>query len=160
MSSLPELLEEDVREIEATLRDFLARSEATLALITAEGGFLVMRQGEIERFDSVTLGALAANAYNASQAIAGLLGESNFTHIYQEGQGLSLLVSGIDPYNTLVVFFPSQVSVGSVKYFAAPALEAIARQFKKASERPSNRGIDLAMLNVADSSELFQRKAG
>jgi F0F1-type ATP synthase membrane subunit a len=34
MATLPELLDEDVQEIETALKDFLTRSEATLALIT------------------------------------------------------------------------------------------------------------------------------
>ena len=59
MATLPELLNEDVQEIETALKDFLTKSEATLALITAEGGFLVVQQGDVARFDLATLGALS-----------------------------------------------------------------------------------------------------
>src|SRR5216117_933181 len=102
MATLPELLYEDVQEIETALKDFLTKSEATFALITAEGGFLVVQQGDAARFDSVTLGALSANAFNAAQAIAGILDEPGFTHIYQQGERFSLLASSIDKYNTMV----------------------------------------------------------
>ena len=159
MSTLPELLDEDVQEIEKVLKDFLAKSEATLALITAEGGFLVVQQGEVSRIDCVTLGALSANAFNAAQAISGLLDDAGFTHIYQQGARYSLLVSAIDSYNTMVVLFPAQISVGAVKFYAAPTVVAIARQLKTAQRRPANRGIDLAALNLADSSQLFKRKS-
>jgi predicted regulator of Ras-like GTPase activity (Roadblock/LC7/MglB family) len=158
MSTLPELLEEDVEEIEAALKHFLTKSEATLALIAAEGGFLVIQQGDVDRFDSVTLGALAANAFNASQAIAGILDDSGFAHIYQQGEHHSLIVSSIDSHNMLVVLFPAKASVGAVKYYAAPAIASVAQQFKRAAQRPSNRGLDLAMMNMADSSQLFKRK--
>jgi len=158
MATLPELLDEDVQEIETALKDFLTKSEATLALITAEGGFLVVQQGDIQKFDSVTLGALCANAFNAAQAIAGVLDESGFTHTYQQGEHFSLLVSGIDEHNTLVVLFPTGVSVGAVKYYIAPTISAIAALFRKAQQRPSNRGLDLAMMNLADSTDLFKRK--
>src|SRR5262245_30561866 len=109
MATFPELLDEDVQEIETALKDFLTKSEASLALITAEGGFLVVQQGDSEKFDTVTLGALCANAFNAAQAIAGILDESAFSHIYQQGERFSLLVSGIDGYNTMVVLFPARV---------------------------------------------------
>ncbi|MSU61939.1 MAG: hypothetical protein EXS31_06030 [Pedosphaera sp.] len=158
MSTLPELLEEDVQEIESALKYFLAKSEATLALVTAEGGFLIVKQGDSEKYDSTTLGALASNAFSAAQAIGSITGETTFTHIYQQGDKSSLLVSDIDGYNTMVVVFPSSVSVGIVKYYATPTVAAIAAQFSKAEQRPTNRGIDLAMLNLPDSSVLFQQK--
>ena len=158
MSTLPELLEEDVQEIEIALKDFLAKTEATLALLTAEGGFLIVKQGAAEQYDSTTLGALASNAFSAAQAIGTITGESKFTHIYQQGDKSSLLVSDIDGHNTMVVLFPSTVSVGVVKYYATPTVAAIAAQLGKARQRPSNRGLDLAMLNLSDSSILFQRK--
>lgn len=158
MATLPELLDEDVQEIETALKDFLTKSEATLALITAEGGFLVVQQGDVARFDSVTLGALAANAFNAAQAIAGVLAEPGFSHIYQQGEHFSLLVSGIDEHNTMVVLFPARVSVGAVKYYVAPTINIIAAQLRKAQQRPSNRGLDLAMMNLADSADLFKQR--
>jgi len=159
MPTLPELLDEDVQEINAALKDFLTKSEASLALVTAEGGFVVMQQGDVERFDTVTLGALSGNAFNAAQAIASLIDEPSFTHICQQGEHYSVLAGAIDSYNTMVVLFPARVSVGAVKYFAAPAIRRIAQQLKKAHQRPSNRGIDLALLNLADASDLFKRKS-
>lgn len=158
MSTLPELLDEDVQEINAALQDFLTKSEASLALVTAEGGFLVVQQGNADQLDTVTLGALSANAFNAAQAIANLVEEPSFTHIYQQGERYSLLASPIDKYNTLVVLFPAHVSVGAVKYYVEPTVRTIARQLEHAQRRPSNRGIDLALLNLADSTQLFKRK--
>lgn len=158
MATLPELLEEDVQEINSALSEFLDRSEATLALVTAEGGFLVVQQGDTAQFDTVTLGALSANAFNAAQAIAGLVEEPNFTHIYQQGEKYSLLASSIDGHNALVVLFPAKVNVGVVRYYVASTLESIAAQLEKARQRPSHRGLDLALLNLADSTQLFRRK--
>src|SRR5438105_3748036 len=158
MATLPELLNEDVQEIETALKDFLTKSEATLALITAEGGFLVVQQGDVARFDLATLGALSANAFSAAQAIAGILEEPGFAHIYQQGERFSLLVSAIDEHNSMVVLFPARMSVGAVKYYVAPTLTLIATQLRKAQQRPSNRGLDLAMMNLADSIDLFKRK--
>lgn len=158
MATLPELLEEDVQQINSVLRDFLTKSEATVALVAAEGGFLVTQVGDLNRFDTTTLSALAANGFSAAQAIASLVQEKTFTHIYQQGESFSLLVSSIDGFNTMIVLFPGQVSVGAVKYFASSAIEKIGQQLQKAQERPSNNGIDLAMLNLPDSTVIFTRR--
>ena len=160
MATLPELLPEDVQEIQAALRDLLAKTEATLALIMAEGGFLVVHEGDAARVDVTTLGALASNAFNATQAIARVIEEPDFTHIYQQGEAISMLVSQIDSYNAMVVLFPAQVSVGAVKYYAGPTVERIAHRFDVAQKRPSNHGLDLALLNLPDSEEIFRRKTG
>ena len=57
MPSLPQLLEEDVQEINTALQDLLVKSEATAALVAAEGGFLIFQQGDTIQFDATTLSA-------------------------------------------------------------------------------------------------------
>ena len=64
----------------------------------------------------------------------------------------------MDEYCLLVVIFKAAVSVGVVKYFAAPACGLIALQMKSAHERDPGEGFDLSALNVADTSGLFKKK--
>jgi predicted regulator of Ras-like GTPase activity (Roadblock/LC7/MglB family) len=158
MPSLPQLLEEDVREIDAALGEFLVKSEATAACLAAEGGFLVLQQGDSSHFDSTILGALAANAYSATQAIAKVLNEPSFATVYQQGVHSSILIAQVSRQHMLIVVFPASSSVGAVKYFAAFAIQAIAAQLSKARERAPGQGIDLAMLNLADTTEVFRAK--
>src|ERR1044071_420020 len=122
MPSLPQLLEEDVRQIDAALEDFLLKSEATAALVAAEGGFVIFQHGDTSQFDPTSLGALAANAFSATQAIAGLLNESSFATVYQQGVHYSILIGQINRHHTLIVVFPASTAVGAVKYFAAFAV--------------------------------------
>jgi predicted regulator of Ras-like GTPase activity (Roadblock/LC7/MglB family) len=158
MPSVPQLLEEDVEQIDAALREFLTRSEATAALLAAEGGFLIVQQGDTSQFDPTTLGALAANAFSATQAIARVLNESGFATVYQQGVQFSILVGQVSRQHMLIVIFPASQSVGAIKYFAAFAIQAIASQLTKAKDRAPGQGFDLAMLNVADSSGFFRMK--
>jgi predicted regulator of Ras-like GTPase activity (Roadblock/LC7/MglB family) len=160
MPSLPQLLEEDVREIEAALRQFLTSSEATAALVAAEGGFVIFQQGDISQFDSTSLGALAANAFSATQAIAGLLNEASFSTVYQQGLNHSILIGQVNRQHTLIVVFPASTGVGAVKYYAAFAVQAIAAQLNKARERAPNQGFDLATLNLEDATQVFRMKSG
>lgn len=160
MPSSPQLLEEDIREIQAALRDFLVKSEATAALLAAEGGFLILQQGDTSHFDPTSLGALAANTFSATQEIAKLLNESGFGTVYQQGVQFSILIGQVNRHHSLIVIFPASSSVGAVKYFAAFAVQAIAAQLAKARERAPEEGFDLALLNVADASEIFKMKSG
>src|SRR5262245_45325008 len=96
MGSLPQLLEEDIRQLDRALDDLLAKSEATSALVLDKGGFIITQCGDTRRFDVTTLGALAAAMYAATQGIANLVSEVNFSSVYQQGENFSILVQNVD----------------------------------------------------------------
>lgn len=157
MATLPVLIEEDVQRINAALNDFLSKSEAQVALVTAEGGFVVFHAGNTKDFDVPSLGTLAANACYATQAIASQIDEPNFTSLYQQGEKLSLLVSSVDKYHSLIVLFSAQLSVGAVKYYATLAIRAISEQLQKACARNPAQLIDPISLNLTNKTELFKK---
>jgi predicted regulator of Ras-like GTPase activity (Roadblock/LC7/MglB family) len=158
MGTLPQLIEEDVQCLEDALRDLLQRSDATTALIIDKGGFLIASQGDSRKFDLTTIASLASGAYMANQTIANLIHETNFNSVYQQGEKFSMFALCVDEHCLLVVIFKAQVSVGVVKYFAAPAAEQVAAQMVVAQERDPGAGLDLSMINLADTSGLFKRR--
>jgi predicted regulator of Ras-like GTPase activity (Roadblock/LC7/MglB family) len=160
MATLPQLLEEDIQQLDDGLRVLLEKTDATTALLIDQGGFLLTSQGDSRHFDLTTIAALASGAYMATQTIAGLVHETNFNSIYQQGEQYSLYAQRVDDYCILVVIFKAQVSVGLVKYYAAPAVEFIARQMTIAQERDPAASLDLSAINVADTRDLFKRRDG
>lgn len=156
MGTLPQLIEEDIQRLNEVLREFIASADATAALVIDKGGFLITHEGETRDFDLTTIGALSSGAFLANQTIAGLVNETNFNSIYQQGEKSSLFVINVDEHCLLVVIFSSQI--GAVKYFAASAVQKIAAQLKIARERAPGQGIDLSMLNVANTQDVFQKK--
>ena len=128
MATLPQLIEDDIQRLDEALREFNVSADATATLVIDKGGFLITHQGEASDFDLTTIAALSSGAYLANQTIAGLVNETNFNSIYQQGEHFSLFVINIDDNCMLVVIFKSQTGVGVVKYFAAAAVRRIARQ--------------------------------
>jgi predicted regulator of Ras-like GTPase activity (Roadblock/LC7/MglB family) len=159
MATLPQLIEEDIQKLNETLREFVIGTDATAALLIDKGGFLITHQGDASDLDLTTIAALASGAFLANQTIAGLVKETNFNSIYQQGENFSIFVINADEHSLLVVIFKSQAGVGVVKYFAAGAVKDIARQLKIANERAPGAGIDLSMLNIADPGPIFRKKA-
>src|ERR1041384_318554 len=159
MATLPQLIEEDVQQLEESLRELLEKTDATTALIMDKGGFLISHQGDTRQFDLTTIAALASGAYLANQTIANLVHETNFNSVYQQGEKFSLFAVSVDEFCLLTVIFKAQLSVGAVKYFALPAAEQIARQLQVAQERDPSGGLDLSVLNLADPSEVFKKKS-
>lgn len=158
MATLPQLLEEDIKHLERTLEELLESSEATVACVIDKGGFLITHAGEVGDFDLTTISALASGAYLANQTIANLVQEENFDSVYQQGENFSMLTHDVDEYCLLVVIFPANVGVGIVKYYAGRAVGRIARQMEVAHDRDPEHGLDLSVLNVADTSEFFVKK--
>jgi predicted regulator of Ras-like GTPase activity (Roadblock/LC7/MglB family) len=164
MATLPQLVEQDIRQIDRSLQELLASSEAVIACVIDKGGFLITHaaggvgdSGEFE-FDLTTIAALASGAYLANQTIANLVHEENFDSVYQQGETFSMLTHNVDEHCLLVIIFPATVGVGVVKYYAARAVGRIARQLELAHERDPEHGLDLSVLNVADVSEFFVKK--
>jgi predicted regulator of Ras-like GTPase activity (Roadblock/LC7/MglB family) len=160
MSTLPQLIEEDVQRLDDVLRELLAQTDATTALVIDKGGFLISSCGDSRQFDLTTIAALASGAYMANQTIANLVHETNFNSVYQQGEKHSMFVLSVDDYCMLVVIFRSQVSVGVIKYFSAPAAVGVAEQLQAAQQRDPSGGMDLSVLNVADTSDFFKRQHG
>lgn len=158
MATLPQLIEEDIETLDGVLKEYLGHTDAVAALIIDKGGFLITHRGDAEQFDVTTIAALASGSYLANQTIANLVHETNFDSVYQQGDKHSMFVNNVDDCCLLVVIFPSEVGVGIVKYHAAGACERIAGQIKTAQERDPGAGLDLSVLNVADTADFFKRR--
>lgn len=158
MGTLPQLIEEDVQRMDAALKDLLAQTEATAALVIDKGGFLIASQGDGEGLDFTTIGALASGAFLANQTIAGLVNEQNFNNIYQQGEVTSMLCCNVDEHCLIVIIFPTKSGVGIVRFYADMAVKKLATQLARAAERAPGCGLDLSVLNLADPQEVFRRK--
>ena len=158
MATLPQLIEEDIQQLDRILQDLITHCEATTAAIIDKGGFLITHRGESESFDLTTIAALASGAYLANQTIANLVHEDNFDSVYQQGEKFSMFVLNVDEHVLLTLIFRAAISVGAVKYFALAASPKIARQLQAAQERDPEGGLDLSVLNLADTTKVFRRK--
>jgi predicted regulator of Ras-like GTPase activity (Roadblock/LC7/MglB family) len=158
MATLPQLIEDDIRHLDDAMRDFIAQTDATAALIIDKGGFLITHRGDARDFDLTTIGALSSGAFMANQTIAGLVNEDNFNSIYQQGEKFSMFVINVDEHCLLVIIFKAQVGVGVIKYYAASVVKKIARQLAVAKKRAPGAGLDLSMLNVAETGQFFRKR--
>jgi predicted regulator of Ras-like GTPase activity (Roadblock/LC7/MglB family) len=158
MGQFPQLNQEDIDCVDAVLRDLLKKSEANIALLVEKAGYLIHQCGNPEEIDTTTFATLGSNAYNAVQFMASLVNESNFTSMYQQGESYSTIMLNIDENSLLVIVFPTHLTVGSMKYYAAPAVRVIADRIVVASQRAPMSGIDFSDVDAKDVQTLFQRK--
>src|SRR5258708_33994573 len=98
MPTLPQLIEEDVEQLNGALHDLLGSGEATTALIIDKGGFLITHLREPEKFDLTTIAALASAAHLANQTIANLVHGEHLHSVYQQVDNSSILVLNVTQY--------------------------------------------------------------
>ncbi len=158
MAGLPQFIEEDIQCMDESLSQLLERSEATAAFIIDKGGPLIAQSGDVDRFDTTTIAALAAGSFSATQAIAERCGEINFSSIYQQGDHTSMLFRNIDDNVMLVILFRAALSVGAIKYYGDVAVERVASQLQRAQERGSET-VDLVSMNSLDAGEIFRKQS-
>lgn len=158
MPTLPQLIEEDISVLNDALQELLLKSDSSIAFVIDKGGFVITQCGRAADFDVMTLAALSAASFAATESIAGIVGESNFSSVYQQGETNSVLVMNVDEFCLLAVIFRANLSVGAVKYFAGDTIKRIAVQLKKANARAPGAGFDLSELNLADPTPLFKMK--
>jgi predicted regulator of Ras-like GTPase activity (Roadblock/LC7/MglB family) len=158
MSTLPQLIEEDISVLNDALQELLLKSDSSIAFVIDKGGFVITQIGRAADFDVMTLAALSAASFAATESIASLVGERNFSSVYQQGETNSLLVVNIDEHCLLTVIFRANLSVGAVKYFAGDTIKRIAEQLRNAQKRAPDAGFDLSVLNMADPTPLFKMK--
>ena len=155
---LPQLIEEDLRVLDGALQALIARSEASMAMLIDKAGFLITQAGDTIQYDTTTLAALAAGSFAATQGMASLTRETNFTSLFQQGDTSNLLILTVDENCLLVVVFQAQITAGVVKYYAAATVAQAAEQMKKARGRNPSCSLDLSALNLEDTTSLFRRK--
>ena len=160
MAGLPPLLPEDIDSFEETLRNLVSHSGAKAALLIDQGGPLITQIGDVAGLDTVTLGALAAGAFAATQGVARILGETDFSSVYQQGRVFSAIVNRIDDNLLLIVLFNASLGAGMIKYYAANSTGDLLLQAAKAATRSPGRKLDLVSLDLKDASQIFHRNEG
>jgi predicted regulator of Ras-like GTPase activity (Roadblock/LC7/MglB family) len=158
MGQFPQLIQEDLDLLNVVMGELLTKSEAHVALLVEKAGYLIHQCGNPASIDTTTFATLGSNAYNAVQFMAQLVNESKFTSMYQQGENFSTLMVNVDENSLLVVVFPTHLTVGSMKYYATPAAQAIAQRIVVASERAPGKGLDLSDLNPTDVQALFKKQ--
>jgi predicted regulator of Ras-like GTPase activity (Roadblock/LC7/MglB family) len=143
--------ESDAAKIDAVLTTFLGESGATEALLIDRSGQLLAETGASRALDTVSISALAAGAFSSTGAMAQLLGETEFTVLFHQGNKESMHVSTVDDHAIMLAIFGERTTVGMVRLFAKEAAAAIGLILSAARDKP--RSIDeLSTPLTADES--------
>jgi predicted regulator of Ras-like GTPase activity (Roadblock/LC7/MglB family) len=114
--------EDDFGAITESLRRFLDDTGSMCAMLVDRSGQLVTTVGSAPGLDPTTFATLTAADFGANDQLARILGETEFTTLFHQGERESVFVADIARRLILVVIFDSRTSVGLVKLKLKPEL--------------------------------------
>lgn len=106
---------DDIARIENLLRTFVVEAGARCAFLLDRAGHPVTAFGDVGELDETSFASLAAADFDASDQLAGLLGESEFTSLYHQGVNGSMYLSEISSAAILAAVFDRRTTLGMVR---------------------------------------------
>lgn len=105
----------DLERVNRLLHSFVAEAGARCALLLDRVGRPLTAFGETRNLDETSFASLAAADFDASDELAGLLGEKEFTSLYHQGVHGSMYLSEIAGSAILAAVFDRRTTLGMVR---------------------------------------------
>ena len=151
--------QDDQNAITELLQRFLHDTSARCALLVDRSGQLVTTVGERPSFDPTAFATLTAADFSANDQLARLIGESDFSSLFHQGERESMLLADVARKVILVVLFDTRTTLGLVRLRMRATVDDLARVLEGIFARSGSPGAGgPAILAGADDEidRLFQ----
>ncbi|MDP9347666.1 MAG: roadblock/LC7 domain-containing protein [Gemmatimonadota bacterium] len=127
--------ERDFHRIERLLQGFLYESSARCALLVDRTGHLVATVGEQPEFDSTAFASLAAADFSANDQLATMIGETEFSSLFHQGEKESMYLADVAKRVILVVLFDNRTTLGMIRVKVKGVVKELAEIFREMFDR-------------------------
>jgi predicted regulator of Ras-like GTPase activity (Roadblock/LC7/MglB family) len=129
------LYEEEFNLLEGALRRLRLDANARAVFLIDKNGQQIAAAGDIEQFDTTSLASLTAGNVAATDGLAKLIGEREFSVLFHEGQQDHIHISIVAKRAILVVIFDDRSSLGLVRLRVKRASGELERVFDSMVEK-------------------------
>jgi predicted regulator of Ras-like GTPase activity (Roadblock/LC7/MglB family) len=109
------MYEEEFEKISAILTRLWTDSNAKIVFLVDKNGQQIAAKGDLERVDATSLASLTAGNVAATDGLARLIGEKEFSILFHEGEKDNIHISIVGQRLILVVIFDERSSLGLVR---------------------------------------------
>ena len=124
------LYEEEFKHLEEALRRLRQEANAKAVFLIDKNGQQIASAGEVEQFDTTSLASLTAGNVAATDGLAKLIGEREFSVLFHEGQQDHIHISIVAKRAILVVIFDDRSSLGLVRLRVKRACAELEKTFE------------------------------
>lgn len=142
---------EDIEQLQKLLSTFVDEAGARCVLMLDRTGHLLVSVGDTPDFDETTFASLAAADFAASDQLAGLLGEDEFTSLYHQGVAGSMYLADVAGHAILAAVFDHSTTLGMVRLKTRRVVPEVVELLNELVGRPPvpGQGLDASWLSAA-----------
>jgi len=123
------MYEEEFQRIKEILSRLRMETNAKVAFLVDKNGQQIAAQGDLEGLDTTSLASLTAGNVAATDGLARLIGEKEFSVLFHEGERDNIHISIVGQRVILVVIFDERSSLGLVRLRVKKASQELERVF-------------------------------
>jgi predicted regulator of Ras-like GTPase activity (Roadblock/LC7/MglB family) len=109
------IFEEEFRAITQAIARLRVEAKAKSVFLVDKNGQQIAADGEVEKLDITSLASLTAGNVAATDGLARLIGEREFSVLFHEGESDNIHISMVGHRIILVVIFGTDSSIGLVR---------------------------------------------
>jgi predicted regulator of Ras-like GTPase activity (Roadblock/LC7/MglB family) len=130
--TLPDLVlyDEEFRKIKESLQRLASEANANVVFLVDKNGQQIAAVGDVQSIDTTSLASLTAGNVAATDGLARLIGEKEFSILFHEGERDNIHISIVAQRVILVVIFDERTSLGLVRLRVRRAMAELEKIFE------------------------------
>jgi predicted regulator of Ras-like GTPase activity (Roadblock/LC7/MglB family) len=130
--TLPDLVlyDEEFRKIKESLQRLASDANANVVFLVDKNGQQIAAVGDLQTLDTTSLASLTAGNVAATDGLARLIGEKEFSILFHEGERDNIHISIVAQRVILVVIFDERTSLGLVRLRVRRAMQELEKIFE------------------------------
>jgi len=147
------MYEEEFNKISAVLNRLRVDASAKIVFLIDKNGQQIAATGEIEYVDTTSLASLTAGNVAATDGLAKLIGEKEFSILFHEGKKDNIHISIVGQRLILVVIFDERSSLGLVRLRVRKAAAELERILGEMEQKALEVGAEEAASPFAEITD-------
>jgi len=150
--TLPDLVlyDEEFRKIKESLNRLASDANANVVFLVDKNGQQIAAVGDLQTLDTTSLASLTAGNVAATDGLARLIGEREFSILFHEGERDNIHISIVAQRVILVVIFDERTSLGLVRLRVRRATDELNRVFDAVQKKGVAPGHDSPFAEITD----------
>ena len=147
------MYQEEFDRISLLLNRLRIDANAKIVFLVDKNGQQIAGAGEIDLVDTTSLASLTAGNVAATDGLARLIGEREFTILFHEGRKDNIHISIVGQRLILVVIFDERSSLGLVRLRVRKASTGVERVLNEMEEKAQRVGVTEATSPFAEITD-------
>ncbi|MCC6546730.1 roadblock/LC7 domain-containing protein [Candidatus Sumerlaeota bacterium] len=129
------LTKTEITQIHRALLQMLKQSEAKCAILVDADGKCLAKKGFTANIDTDALAALIAGSFASTRAMAKLVGETDFSVLFHQGERDHIHNILVDNNTILTVIFDDRTTIGMVRLYSKECSKSLKETISQARQK-------------------------